>query len=58
MKDILVSQSGRKDASARTISISNDLDKICDQISDAILDACLEQDPNTIAGCGKVNLNN
>ncbi|MFH1769709.1 MAG: methionine adenosyltransferase [Parcubacteria group bacterium] len=25
-------------------------DKVCDQISDAILDACLEQDPNTRAG--------
>ena len=24
-------------------------DKICDRISDAILDACLEQDPNTRA---------
>ena len=26
-------------------------DKICDQISDAILDACLAQDPNTHVGC-------
>jgi S-adenosylmethionine synthetase len=26
-------------------------DKICDQISDAILDACLEQDPNSRVAC-------
>ncbi|KAK1933329.1 putative s-adenosylmethionine synthetase [Babesia divergens] len=26
-------------------------DKICDQISDAILDACLEQDPNSKVAC-------
>jgi len=26
-------------------------DKMCDQISDAILDACLEQDPNSRVAC-------
>jgi S-adenosylmethionine synthetase len=26
-------------------------DKICDQISDAILDACLEQDPDSRVAC-------
>ena len=26
-------------------------DKICDQISDAILDACLSQDPNSRVAC-------
>ena len=26
-------------------------DKVCDQISDAILDACLEQDPNAHVAC-------
>jgi S-adenosylmethionine synthetase len=26
-------------------------DKICDQISDAILDACLAQDPMSRVGC-------
>ena len=26
-------------------------DKVCDQISDAILDACLEQDPNSRVAC-------
>ena len=29
-------------------------DKICDQISDAILDAHLEQDPNAKVACGKL----
>jgi S-adenosylmethionine synthetase len=28
-------------------------DKICDQISDAILDAHLEQDPNAKVACGR-----
>jgi hypothetical protein len=27
-------------------------DKICDQISDAVLDACLAQDPNSRVACG------
>lgn len=27
-------------------------DKICDQLSDAILDACLEQDPSSKVACG------
>lgn len=31
---------------AESVSIAHP-DKVCDQISDAILDACLEQDPNT-----------
>ena len=26
-------------------------DKICDQISDAILDACLKEDPNSRVAC-------
>ena len=26
-------------------------DKLCDQISDAVLDACLKQDPNAKVGC-------
>ena len=26
-------------------------DKVCDQISDAILDACLAQDPNAHVAC-------
>ena len=29
-------------------------DKICDQISDAVLDAHLEQDPNAKVACGKL----
>ena len=29
------------------------LDKMCDQISDAILDACLKGDPNSKVACGK-----
>lgn len=28
------------------------LDKICDKVSDAILDACLAQDPNSKVACG------
>ena len=32
-------------------------DKICDQISDAILDAHLEQDPNAKVACGKLSAN-
>ena len=28
-------------------------DKLCDQVSDAILDACLEQDPNSKVACGE-----
>lgn len=30
------------------------LDKICDQISDAVLDAHLKQDPDAKVACGKV----
>lgn len=30
------------------------LDKLCDQISDAILDAHLEQDPDAKVACGKL----
>lgn len=30
-------------------------DKMCDQISDAILDAHLKQDPNAKVACGKLN---
>lgn len=30
------------------------LDKICDQVSDAILDAHLKQDPNAKVACGKL----
>jgi len=29
------------------------LDKICDQVSDAVLDACLSQDPSAKVACGK-----
>lgn len=29
------------------------LDKMCDQISDAVLDAHLKQDPNAKVACGK-----
>ena len=28
-------------------------DKICDQVSDAVLDACLAQDPKSMVACGK-----
>lgn len=31
--------------------LTNHVDKICDQISDAILDACLEQDPCSRVAC-------
>jgi S-adenosylmethionine synthetase len=31
------------------------LDKICDQVSDAVLDACLAQDPNAKVACGKLS---
>lgn len=30
-------------------------DKMCDQISDAVLDAHLKQDPNAKVACGKFN---
>ena len=36
-----------------TIIIEAYLDKICDQVSDAVLDACLSQDPNAKVACGK-----
>ena len=32
------------------------LDKLCDQVSDAILDAHLKIDPDAKVACGKVNL--
>lgn len=32
------------------------LDKLCDQISDAILDAHLEQDPDAKVACGKLKI--
>ena len=32
------------------------LDKICDQVSDAVLDAHLKQDPNARVACGTHNL--
>lgn len=35
------------------IILSYFLDKMCDQISDAILDAHLRQDPNAKVACGK-----
>jgi hypothetical protein len=28
-------------------------DKLCDQVSDAILDECLRQDPNSKVACGE-----
>ena len=46
---------------AESVSISHP-DKVCDQISDAILDACLAQDPNTrsaievLGGHGIINI--
>ena len=33
-------------------------DKICDQISDAILDECLESDPNSRVACETLIKNN
>lgn len=33
------------------------LDKMCDQISDAILDAHLKQDPNAKVACGEFSQN-
>lgn len=33
-------------------------DKVCDQISDAVLDACLEQDPNSYVACESVAKSN
>ena len=33
--------------------ICSPTDKLCDQVSDAILDACLEQDPYSKVACGK-----
>ena len=30
------------------------LDKLCDQVSDAILDAHLKQDPNAKVACGEL----
>ncbi len=27
-------------------------DKLCDQVSDAVLDACLRKDPNSKVACG------
>lgn len=30
-------------------------DKMCDQISDAILDACLKEDPKSKVACGKLS---
>ena len=33
-------------------------DKVADQISDAILDACLEQDPNSKVACEAVTKSN
>ena len=32
-------------------------DKVCDQISDAILDAMLEKDPQSHVACGNADLN-
>lgn len=31
------------------------IDKMCDQISDAVLDAHLKQDPEAKVACGKIN---
>ena len=33
-------------------------DKICDQVSDAVLDAHLKQDPNAKVACGKSSAQN
>jgi S-adenosylmethionine synthetase len=37
---------------ANMLSVVNILDKICDQVSDAVLDAHLAQDPNAKVACG------
>ena len=29
------------------------LDKLCDQVSDAVLDACVREDPTSRVACGK-----
>lgn len=29
-------------------------DKICDQVSDAVLDACIREDPVSRVACGKI----
>ena len=31
-------------------------DKICDQVSDAVLDACLTQDPQSKVACGQLDV--
>lgn len=41
-------KAGRSIRTAEAVSVSHP-DKVCDQISDAVLDACLEQDPRTRA---------
>ena len=33
--------------------LSSPIDKLCDQVSDAILDSCLSQDPYSKVACGK-----
>lgn len=35
-------------------SFSAHLDKICDQVSDAVLDACIREDPTSRVACGKL----
>ena len=35
-------------------SLPSSADKICDQVSDAILDACLAQDPHSKVACGEL----
>ena len=36
-----------------TFALTSSPDKICDQVSDAILDACLEQDSHSKVACGE-----
>lgn len=44
------------DISVILIHVHSCADKICDQISDAVLDAHLKQDPNAKVACGKKRL--
>lgn len=37
-----------------TENVFKSADKMCDQISDAVLDAHLKQDPNAKVACGKM----
>lgn len=53
---ILTFQFVSPNISAILTNIRSCADKICDQISDAVLDAHLKQDPNAKVACGKKRL--